>query len=448
MGAVMSACCPVGEEHLQDSVITVPPGDIDSSAPQRRLSDHRRQSIIDPQTFDFVEAIKLEYSDANLASRPDETVKRKGSVGGWLAGGLFSKIGNRSLEDSPKVSSTGTSRKNSLTSSIPKRFVKLLMCGSGESGKSTVVKQMKIIHGGGFTPEEISDFRPQIWREIHTGMILILSKLESSQLSRDDLTLEKFWQVRRFKPDFDDISFLPVEYIEAAGYLWVELIRSSFDEIVRRGFARESCAYFLDNLSRIGSEGYVPTNEDILMARITTVGINEYQFKMDSTVVRMIDVGGQRPEREKWIEAFDGVTALVFCVALSEYDQMLDEDPNQNRLLEAYELWSAVVNSRWFSNVSILLFLNKKDIFKRKLSISPFVKYHPEYTCPISNPSADEVYTHTAEFIKSRFLRLNYGKAKVYPYFTCATDTRSIASIFALIKETVLVNNLKSAGLM
>lgn len=40
----------------------------------------------------------------------------------------------------------------------------------------------------------------------------------------------------------------------------------------------------------------------------------------------MFDVGGQRSERKKWIHCFEGVTAIIFCVALSEYDMLLAED--------------------------------------------------------------------------------------------------------------------------
>jgi hypothetical protein len=43
----------------------------------------------------------------------------------------------------------------------------------------------------------------------------------------------------------------------------------------------------------------------------------------------MFDVGGQRSERKKWIHCFEAVTSIIFCVALSEYDQVLLEEKNQ-----------------------------------------------------------------------------------------------------------------------
>lgn len=46
---------------------------------------------------------------------------------------------------------------------------------------------------------------------------------------------------------------------------------------------------------------------------------------------RMVDVGGQRSERRKWIHCFENVTSIIFLVALSEYDQILFESDNEVR---------------------------------------------------------------------------------------------------------------------
>lgn len=45
----------------------------------------------------------------------------------------------------------------------------------------------------------------------------------------------------------------------------------------------------------------------------------------------MFDVGGQRSERKKWIHCFEGVTAIIFCVAMSAYDLVLAEDEEMVR---------------------------------------------------------------------------------------------------------------------
>jgi hypothetical protein len=48
--------------------------------------------------------------------------------------------------------------------------------------------------------------------------------------------------------------------------------------------------------------------------------------------IRVVDVGGQRNERRKWLHCFQDVKAIIFCVALSEYDLVLEEDNNVNRM--------------------------------------------------------------------------------------------------------------------
>lgn len=72
--------------------------------------------------------------------------------------------------------------------------------------------------------------------------------------------------------------------------------------------------------------GYVPTVDDVLRTRVKTTGIVEMVFTFRDLRFRLVDVGGQRSERKKWIHCFQGITALIFTVALSEYDLVLAED--------------------------------------------------------------------------------------------------------------------------
>lgn len=79
-------------------------------------------------------------------------------------------------------------------------------------------------------------------------------------------------------------------------------------------------------MSRIGVVGYQPTDQDVLRSRVKTTGITETTFLVDELTYRLYDVGGQRSERKKWIHCFENVNAIVFLVAISEYDQVLVED--------------------------------------------------------------------------------------------------------------------------
>ncbi|KAJ2956165.1 hypothetical protein NQZ79_g7950 [Umbelopsis isabellina] len=125
---------------------------------------------------------------------------------------------------------------------------------------------------------------------------------------------------------------------------------------------------------------YIPTVADVLRARLKSTGILETRFNMGKLNIHMFDVGGQRSERKKWIHCFESVTSIIFCVALSEYDQVLLEESKQNRMLESLILFESVINSRWFVRSSIILFLNKVDLFKIKLAKVPLERYFPDYT--------------------------------------------------------------------
>ncbi|KAK0558007.1 Guanine nucleotide-binding protein alpha-2 subunit [Tilletia horrida] len=149
---------------------------------------------------------------------------------------------------------------------------------------------------------------------------------------------------------------------------------------------------------------------------------------MGQLSIHLFDVGGQRSERKKWIHCFEAVTSIIFCVALSEYDQVLLEESGQNRMAESLVLFESVVNSRWFLRTSIILFLNKIDIFKVKIPKQPLQKFFPEYSGGADTGKA-------AKFLLWRFTQLNRAKLSIYPHLTQATDTQNIRLVFAAVKE-------------
>jgi hypothetical protein len=116
---------------------------------------------------------------------------------------------------------------------------------------------------------------------------------------------------------------------------------------------------FRSRRSSLNTDCVLRSHLDVLRSRVKTTGITETTFQIGELKYRMFDVGGQRSERKKWIHCFENVTAIVFLVAISEYDQMLYEDESINRMQEALVLFDSICNSRWFVRTSIILFLNK-----------------------------------------------------------------------------------------
>lgn len=158
---------------------------------------------------------------------------------------------------------------------------------------------------------------------------------------------------------------------------------------------------------------------------------------------RMVDVGGQRSERRKWIHCFENVTSIMFLVALSEYDQVLVESDNENRMEESKALFRTIITYPWFQNSSVILFLNKKDLLEDKVLHSHLVDYFPEFDGPQRDAQA------AREFILKMFVDLNPDSDKIiYSHFTCATDTENIRFVFAAVKDTILQLNLKEYNLV
>nr|7W2Z_A Chain A, Guanine nucleotide-binding protein G(o) subunit alpha [Homo sapiens] len=172
-----------------------------------------------------------------------------------------------------------------------------------------------------------------------------------------------------------------------------------------------------------------------------TTGIVETHFTFKNLHFRLFDVGGQRSERKKWIHCFEDVTAIIFCVDLSDYDQVLHEDETTNRMHESLMLFDSICNNKFFIDTSIILFLNKKDLFGEKIKKSPLTICFPEYTGP-------NTYEDAAAYIQAQFESKNRSPNKeIYCHMTCATDTNNAQVIFDAVTDIIIANNLRGCGL-
>ncbi|CAN4076752.1 unnamed protein product [Withania somnifera] len=315
-----------------------------------------------------------------------------------------------------------------------KHIQKLLLLGAGDSGKSTIFKQLKnyipVIHANVYRTIKI----------LHDG---------SKELAQNDLEASKL--------DYPHLIEDLVRDIEA---LWKD---PAIQETLLRGNELQvpDCAhYFMENLQRFADIHYVPTKEDVLFARIRTMGVVEIQFspvgenKKSGEVYRLFDVGGQRNERRKWIHLFEGVTAVIFCAAISEYDQTLFEDERNNRMMETKELFEWVLKQPCFEKTSFMLFLNKFDIFEQKVLKVPLnaCEWFKDYQ-PVS--TGKQEIEHAYEFVKKKFEELYFQCTapdrvdRVFKiYRTTALDQKLVKKTFKLVDETLRRRNLFEAGLL
>ncbi|ESK81537.1 heterotrimeric g-protein alpha gpa3-like protein, partial [Moniliophthora roreri MCA 2997] len=222
-----------------------------------------------------------------------------------------------------------------------KREYKILLLGSSESGKSTIVKQMQIIHKDGFPDNERATYRSIVCRIVLDSAHAIILAMRNigvdCSIYSNRVLADK---IMDYRLDESTAFVLSPEIADAINQFWQDpVIPKIMDEHGSDFYLMDSAPYFFSEVLRIGSPDYLPTETDILRARQKSTGITEIQFSMGQLPIRMFDVGGLRSERTQWIHCFESVTSIIFCTALSEYDQVLLEEKNQNRMQESLILF-------------------------------------------------------------------------------------------------------------
>ncbi|XP_067860058.1 guanine nucleotide binding protein (G protein) alpha v1 isoform X1 [Heptranchias perlo] len=324
--------------------------------------------------------------------------------------------------------------------------VKILLLGAAESGKSTLVKQMKIIHSHGFTEEELISFKPAVLDNLLSSMKFVLQGMGILRINlanpKNTIHAQTVLSCGRcFDEDYALFPFMA----HALRCLWAD---QRVKLAASRGYEFElndSAHYFFLNMNRITAPEYKPTQMDLLRVRLRTTGVIETQFKINNLIFRLYDVGGQRTERRKWIGCFEDVRAVLFVAALSGYDMTLLEEPSVNRLQESLRLFSSICNNIFFSNTSMILFLNKIDLFQEKILHSGrhLRLYFAQYR------GADCDVDSAARYVAHQFLSLNRSPAKlVYHHFTTATDTSNVQIVFQVVMDTIIKENLEAVSLL
>ncbi|EDW61936.1 G protein alpha q subunit [Drosophila novamexicana] len=322
-----------------------------------------------------------------------------------------------------------------------RRELKLLLLGTGESGKSTFIKQMRIIHGSGYSDDDKRGYIKLVYQNIFMAMQSMIKAMDMLKIEYGGAEIREYAELV-MSIDYESVTRFEDPYLNGIKCLWADAgIQECYDR--RREYQlTDSAKYYLSDLERIEQADYLPTEQDILRARVPTTGILEYPFDLDGIVFRMVDVGGQRSERRKWIHCFENVTSIIFLVALSEYDQILFESDNENRMEESKALFCTIITYPWFQNSSIILFLNKKDLLEEKIMISHMVDYFPEFDGPKQDHAAAK------QFVLKKYLACNPDpERQCYSHFTTATDTENIKLVFCAVKDTIMQNALKEFNL-
>ncbi|XP_067272280.1 guanine nucleotide-binding protein G(q) subunit alpha-like [Pseudorasbora parva] len=321
----------------------------------------------------------------------------------------------------------------------PEEF-KLLLLGTADSGKSTFMKQMRIIHGKGYTEHDRRCFAKLIIQNILGDVYFIIDAMNTLNIPYSN-PHNKIYAQQLQHLNILQKTQLQTNYIEAIHHLWAdEGFKMCYE---RRGeyMLSDSTKYFIHNLDRIAAEDYIPIIQDILHVRDPTTGIIEHRICIEKIILRFVDVGGHRSERRRWIHCFNDVTSLIFVASLSEYDQCMLESNKENRMKESLALFNKIIHYPLFAKTSIILFLNKTDILAEKIQFSDLKAYFPEFEG--KRQDVDDAMLFIRNLYTQKTVSNETKNSKnIYCHFICAMDTTNTRKIFNIVKDTVLTGGI------
>eukprot|EP01129_Flabellula_baltica_P000627 TRINITY_DN10601_c0_g1_i1.p1 TRINITY_DN10601_c0_g1~~TRINITY_DN10601_c0_g1_i1.p1 ORF type:complete len:353 (-),score=87.62 TRINITY_DN10601_c0_g1_i1:103-1161(-) len=314
--------------------------------------------------------------------------------------------------------------------------IKLLLLGTGDSGKSTFLKQMKHSQNSGFSRNETLTYMVALKNNTLRSMKKLISILREQDVKLSSRTMKHVAVVEQSGDE------LTSEVAESINKIWKDPDFPPFYDHVSHFAQVPSCTpYYFQNAVRFAGE-FKPTLDDIIRAKLKTTGIFETCFEFQQLNFKIVDVGGQRAERRKWMHCFTDVRAVIFLAAIDEYNMVLEEDGTTNRMEESLQLFSDLTGSRWLCDSVIVLFLNKSDLFKKKIKDHPLSNYFDDI-----NEQDGSNYDAAYEYIEKKYQEAYTGNSTCYSFKTCALDTDKCIKVFSSVTDDVLQSALRKAGI-
>ncbi|KAH6568750.1 hypothetical protein BASA50_002798 [Batrachochytrium salamandrivorans] len=304
----------------------------------------------------------------------------------------------------------------------------VLLLGTSDSGKTTLLKNFRMTFTTGFTLKEREDFKYIALDNIIDTMKMLISTCNEQNLffTSPDITAAANHVSSFHRPTSALLSQTVTNDIKT---LW----KSSHivNAIPYCSSIQDTACGFIERIDELNCLDYVLTDLDILQCRYKTTQISETMVTLNAEsrlVGRFVDVSGMKTDRKHWLPFFDNANAVIFVVAISSFDQTLVEDSLVNRLTDALELFDHICNHPLLEQSETLVFLNKKDLFKKKLLTRRLADYFPVF-------KGKNTHQDGITFFQQLFFKLSRStKRGMIVHATTCTD---LASITLVLKSVV-----------
>eukprot|EP01084_Bolivina_argentea_P275964 470733_1 len=282
-----------------------------------------------------------------------------------------------SKKGTPKEQSSNAEITNKMKAEINNQEYthRILLLGPGESGKTTILKQMRKIYGSDTLTFAVKENRlcDYIKENVMRYVKILCEQSIKLNISLNSSENENYRQyfANEISPPY--VEHLNIDIGKQIESLWSDsgikqtLFRRSEFQIP------DNVEYFMDKIEEIASDTYHVTFDDYVRIRMKTTGFTTETFKKQLNNTEhsfaFTDVGGQRSERKKWINMIhDDIDVVVYVVAISEYDLLCHEDENTLRLTEALNLFKSILCHGYGKGKTVTLFFNKYDLFLEKIA--------------------------------------------------------------------------------